>query len=405
LSPLTIIYEAFISLSHNKVRTSLSVLGIVIGIASVIAMVAVGEGARQRVKREIEALGDDWLTIGFWGIQRGGVRRQQGVPPDMAENDAVAIARECSAVRAATPSNTMRVQVVSSYRNHQTAVTGVYPDYFDIRRWNVVAGQLFTEKDMADLNRVCCIGQSAAAELFGGVYPIGQTVRVNRITFEVVGLLEAKGSGGEGRDFDDVILFPWKVFQRLVAGNEVSQTMYAAAVPGAPLAVAREQIRQLLRQRHRLTEGEPDDFRIIDRSVAAQASAETTRTFNWLLTTIAGISLVVGGVGVMNVTLVSVTERTREIGTRMAIGADGTHILAQFLTEAIVLCALGGFLGFGGGVVVAKLVSWQLGWDVVVSSWMAFLAIAFSTVVGLTFGFYPAWRASNLNPIDALRYE
>jgi putative ABC transport system permease protein len=181
--------------------------------------------------------------------------------------------------------------------------------------------------------------------------------------------------------------------------------MYAAAEAGAPLSVAREQIRQLLRQRHRLVEGEPDDFRIVDRSVAAQASAETTRTFNWLLTTIAGISLVVGGVGVMNVTLVSVTERTREIGTRMAIGADGTHILAQFLTEAIVLCALGGFLGFGGGAVVAKFVSWQLGWDVVVSSWMAFLAIAFSTVVGLTFGFYPAWRASNLNPIDALRYE
>ena len=405
MSPLTVIYEAFISLSHNKVRTGLSVLGIVIGIASVIAIVAVGEGARQRVQREIEALGDDWLTIRFWGIQRGGVRRQQGVQPYLAESDADAIGSECTAVRAATPSNTMRIQVVSSYRNTQTSVQGVYPDYFDIRRWRAVEGRLFTRDDMTSLRRVCCIGQSSAAELFGGVYPVGQTIRVNRITFEVIGLLEAKGTGGEGRDFDDVILFPWRVFQRLVAGNEISQTMYAAAAHGAPLSIAREQIRALLRQRHRLAKDETDDFRIVDRSVAAQASAETTRTFNWLLTTIACISLVVGGVGIMNVTLVSVTERTREIGTRMAIGANGAHILGQFLTEAVVLCAVGGLFGFLGGVLVAQLVSWRLGWDVLISTWMALLAILFSTVVGLTFGFYPAWRASRLDPIDALRYE
>ena len=405
MNPLTVVYEAFISLSHNKVRTGLSVLGIVIGIASVIAMLAIGEGAQQRVEREIEALGDDWLTIGFWGIQRGGVRRQQGVPPDLAERDAVAIGKECTAVRAATPSNTMRVQVVSSYGNHQTAVQGVYPDYFNIRRWNAVAGELFTHDDMITMRRVCCIGQSSARELFGGVYPIGQTIRVNRITFEVIGLLEAKGSGGEGRDFDDIIVFPWRVFQRLVAGNEISQTMYAAAAPDVPLSVAREQIGSLLRQRHRLASDETDDFRIIDRSVAAQASAETTRTFNWLLTTIACISLVVGGVGVMNVTLVSVTERTREIGTRMAIGANGTHILGQFLTEAVVLCGVGGLLGFWIGVLVAQFVSWRLGWDVLVSYWMAMLAIGFSTAVGLSFGFYPAWRASKLDPIEALRYE
>ncbi|MCH8147324.1 MAG: ABC transporter permease [Planctomycetes bacterium] len=405
MSPLTVIYEAFISLSHNKVRTGLSVLGIVIGIASVIAMVAVGEGARQRVERQIESLGDDWLTIRFWGMQRGGVNRQQGVQPYLAESDADAIGSECPAVRAATPSNTMRVQVVSSFRNHQTSVQGVYPDYFDIRRWRTVEGRLFTDDDMIALRRVCCIGQSSAAELFGGVYPIGQTIRVNRITFEVVGLLETKGTGGEGRDFDDVILFPWRVFQRLVAGNEISQTMYAAAAHGAPLSIAREQIRALLRQRHRLTKEENDDFRVVDRSVAAQASAETTRTFNWLLMTIACISLVVGGVGIMNVTLVSVTERTREIGTRMAIGANGTHILGQFLTEAVVLCAVGGLFGFLGGVLVAQLVSWRLGWDVLISTWMALLAILFSTVVGLTFGFYPAWRASRLDPIEALRYE
>ena len=405
MSPLTTMHEALVSLGHNKVRTSLSILGIVIGIASVIAMIAVAEGARQRVAEEIAALGDDWLTIGFWGIQRGGVRRQAGVPPDLAERDADAIGSECPAVRAATPSNTMRVQVVSAYKNYQTAVQGVYPDYFDIRRWRAAAGRLFTQADMATMARVCCIGQTAARELFGGVYPIGQTIRVNRVTFEIIGVLAPKGTSSEGRDNDDVIVFPWKVFQRLVAGNEISQTMFAAARPGVPLNVARQQIRSLLRQRHRLSDFEDDDFRIVDRSIAAQASAETTRTFNWLLTLIAGISLVVGGVGVMNVMLVSVTERTREIGTRMAIGANGGHILAQFLTEALVLCAAGGLLGFLGGVIVANAVSWKLGWNVVISFWMAILAIAFSATVGLFFGFYPAYRASQLDPIEALRYE
>jgi len=402
---LTIIYEALISLLQHKVRTTLSVLGIVIGIASVIAMVAVGEGAKARVEREIESLGNDWLTIGFWGIQRGGIRRQQGVPPDLAERDAVAIAEQCTAIRAATPSNTMRMQVSSSYNNYQPSIQGAYPSYFDIRRWNAVAGRLFTNEDMSLMQRVCCIGQTAANELFGSVFPIGQTIRVNRITFEIIGVLEAKGTVGDGRDNDDVIIFPWSVFQRLIAGNEISQTMYAAAVPGAPLVLAKAQIRSLLRQRHHLAEDEDDDFRIVDRSVAAQASAEANRTFNWLLTTIACISLVVGGVGVMNVTLVSVTERTREIGTRMAIGASGTAILAQFLTEAVLLCSIGGVVGFGLGTLVAQIVSWKLGWEVLISYWMAALAIGFATCVGVFFGFYPAYSASQLDPIEALRYE
>ncbi len=401
----TIIYEALISLLHHKVRTGLSVLGIVIGIASVIAMVAVGEGAKTRVEREIESLGNDWLTIGFWGIQRGGPRRQQGVPPDLAERDALAIAEQCTAIRAATPSNTMRMQVASSYTNYQPSIQGVYPGYFNIRRWNTVAGRLFTKEDVSLMQRVCCIGQTAARELFGGVFPIGQTIRVNRITFEIIGVLEAKGTVGDGRDNDDIIIFPWSVFQRLIAGNEISKTMFAAAVPGAPLSIAKAQIRSVLRERHQLADDEDDDFRIVDRSVAAQASAEASRTFNWLLTTIACISLVVGGVGVMNVTLVSVTERTREIGTRMAIGASGGAILTQFLAEAVLLCTIGGVVGFGLGTLLAQIVSWKLGWDVVISYWMAALAIGFSTCVGVFFGFYPAYNASQLNPIDALRYE
>ncbi len=405
MSPFTVLLEAFISLSKNKARTSLSVLGIVIGIASVIAMVAVGEGAKAKVEREIEAMGDDWLLVGYWGIQRGGVRRQQGVRSNLAEQDANAIARECTAIRAATASNRMSMQVVSGYGNYQTTVQGAYPSFFDVRRWSCVSGRPFNTEDMKMLNRVCCIGQTAARELFGGLQPIGQTIRVNRITFEIIGLLESKGVGSNGRDNDDLIVFPWHVFQRQVAGSEISRSLYAAAQPGVPLSLAKEQIRSLLRQRHRLADDEADDFRIIDRSQRAKAGAEATRTFNLLLTTIASISLLVGGVGIMNITLVSVTERTREIGTRMAIGASGGHILGQFLTEAVLLCAVGGLLGFAGGVGVAQLVSQQLGWEVVISYWMAGVAIAFATAVGVFFGFYPAWRASQLDPIEALRYE
>jgi putative ABC transport system permease protein len=405
MSPWTILLEAFTSLNKNKVRTSLSVLGIVIGVASVIAMVAVGEGAKARVERQIEALGDDWLVIGFWGIQRGGVRKQAGVTPTLAAEDANAIAAECSAVRAATPSNRMSMQVVSSYGNYQTTVQGVYPSFFDIRRWALTSGRNFDWADMKSLRRVCCIGQTAARELFGGVNPVGQTIRVSRISFEITGVLAPKGTDTNGRDNDDLIVFPWDTFQRQVAGNEISRTLYAAAVPGVPLETVKRQIRMLLRQRHRLSDFEDDDFRIIDRSLSAKASEEASQTFNLLLMTIASISLLVGGVGIMNITLVSVTERTREIGTRMAIGANSTHILAQFLTEAVLLCAIGGALGFCGGVGVAEIVSWKLEWHTVVSYWMAGVAVAFATSIGLFFGFYPAWRASRMDPIEALRYE
>lgn len=405
MSVWTILHEALISLGKNKVRTTLSALGIVIGVAAVIAMVAVGEGAREKVRREMEALGDDWLMVGYWGIQRGGIRRQQGVHPNQAVEDAEAIARDCTAVRAATPSNRLSLQAVSSFGNYQTSIQGVMPSYFDIRRWECAEGIPFTLDDMRLLKRVCCIGQTAARELFGGVPALGQTIRVNRVPLEVIGVLEAKGSSSDGRDNDDVILVPWDTFQRQIAGNEISQTIFAAAAPGASLDIAQQQIRSLLRQRHRLAEEENDDFRIVDRTLSAQANAEATRTFNWLLMTIASISLLVGGVGIMNIMLVSVTERTREIGTRMAIGASGGHILGQFLTEAVVLCVIGGLVGFAGGAAVSSIVTWRLGWETVLSYWMAGIAIAFATGVGLFFGFYPAWRASRLHPIEALRYE
>jgi putative ABC transport system permease protein len=282
---------------------------------------------------------------------------------------------------------------------------GVYPNFFDIRRWDCSLGHTFTMEDMVMQTKVCCIGVTAAKELFGSVNPVGQTIRANRVAFDVVGVLDSKGVGSDGRDFDDIILFPFTSFQRMIAGNEPSGTLFAAAKPGVPLAVAKEQIRGLLRQRHRLGDNDDDTFRIMDRSLMAQANAEATNTFNLLLTSIASISLIVGGVGIMNIMLVSVTERTREIGLRMAIGANSTHILGQFLCEAVVLCALGGLIGFGAGWGVSRFVTMKVGWETEVSYWMAGIAIVFATAVGIFFGFYPAWRASRLNPIDALRYE
>jgi putative ABC transport system permease protein len=405
MSPLTVIAESLHSLGKNKVRTALSILGIVIGIGAAIAMGAVATGAQRMVEREIAAIGDDWLTIWYMGETRGGVHRDQATPLNMTRDDAEAIVRECPAVRAASPTNRVPAQVISQYGNYRSGVMGVYPSFFDIRRWNCSVGRCFDYEEMAMNAKVCCIGSTAARELFGAVPPVGQTIRVNRVAFEVIGLLESKGVGSDGRDFDDIILFPFTSFQRLIAGNEPSGTLFAAAKPGVPLAEAKKQIRDLLRQRRRLGDTDEDTFRIMDRSLMAQATAEATRTFNLLLTSIASISLIVGGVGIMNIMLVSVTARTREIGLRMAIGANGLHVLGQFLCEAVVLCAIGGLFGFAAGWGVANVVSQRLGWETEVSYWMAAVAIAFATGVGLFFGFYPAWRASRLNPIDALRFE
>lgn len=406
MNPFTILSESLRSLTKNKVRTGLSVLGIVIGIAAVITMVAVGEGARRKVESEIASLGDDWIMIGYWGMQRGGTRRQAGLPINYTSEDADAIERECSAVRAATPLNGINFQVSSDFGNYQTNVLGARPSYFDIRRWTVSAGREFNADDMRQLSKVCCIGVTAAKELFGAVNPVGQTVRINRVPLEIVGMLEAKGVGSDGRDNDDTILVPFTSFQRFLAGREASGRLIAAARRGVDPAIAKQQIRDLLRQRHRLSDDQDDDFRIFDRSLTMQANAEATKTFNALLTTIASISLLVGGVGIMNIMLVSVTERTREIGLRMAIGATGGNILGQFLFEAIVLCGLGGLLGFAGGWVTSQFIAYyNEDWNPVISYWMAALAIAFATGVGLFFGFYPAWRASQLNPIEALRYE
>ena len=403
MSPLTVIAESFHSLGKNKIRTGLSILGIVIGIGAVIAMVAVATGAQRKVEREIAAIGDDWMTIWYVSTDRGGVRREMATPLNMTREDADAIMRECSAVRAVSPTNRVGAQVISQFGNTRVGVWGVYPSFFDIRRWNCTVGRCFGEEEITMRSKVCCIGATTAKELFGSVNPVGQTIRVNRAAFEIIGLLDEKGVGSDG-------VSTTSSSSRLRRFSGSSRAMsrrhaFAAAKAGTPLSVAKEQIREVLRRRRHLADHEEDTFRIMDRSLMAQANAEATRTFNVLLTSIASISLIVGGVGIMNIMLVSVTERTREIGLRMAIGASSTHILGQFLCEAVVLCLIGGLIGFVAGWGVSQIVTLRWQWETEVSYWMAGIAMAFSTAVGIFFGFYPAWRASRLNPIDALRYE
>jgi putative ABC transport system permease protein len=401
----TLIAEALTSLGKNKVRTALSMLGIIIGVGAVIALVAMAHATELRIQDEISRMGDDWLWIRYWGVARSGVRAVDVErKPMQTKEDADAIARECPAVRAATPSNRMSLLVKSSYNNYQTSVQGVYPCIHDIRRWDVEYGRPLDESDEAACRPVCVIGQTTAHELFGSIDPVGEEITVKNGRFLIVGLLAAKGRS-QWRDYDDVILFPYMAFQRKIAGSERSATMMVAARHGVPPHIAEDQVRRLLRQRHNVGEDEPDTFRIWSVSESAALKEESAESFEWLLRTIAGISLVVGGIGIMNIMLVSVTERTREIGLRMAIGANGTSIMMQFLVEAVVLCLMGGVIGmFAGWGFSYMLTSWK-NYETHVSYWIAGIALAFAFATGVFFGFYPAWRASRLDPIEALRYE
>jgi putative ABC transport system permease protein len=408
MGPVTVVSEAFMSLWRNKVRTGLSILGVVIGIAAVIAMVAVGTGAQEAVEREIAAMGDDWVVVWYSRTRASGAQtREQRLGPNTARDDVAAILDECTAVRAISLSSRQwrATQAVCSFGNHRTTVRGVEPSYFNIRRWNIIRGRGMTTNDIDLREKVIWLGDTVATELFGSMDPIGQQVRLGRGSFEVVGLLEPKGAGADGEDYDDEILMPLSTYRVAMGRNDPPRVFFAGTSPGASLALAKDQIRQVLRQRHRLRDDEPDNFRMFDRAETAEARENVTRQMNFLLTAIASISLLVGGIGIMNIMLVSVTERTREIGLRMAIGANSRHILGQFLTEAIVLCAVGGSLGFLGGWVIAMLAEEYGQQQAVISYWMAAVAIGFSSIIGIFFGFYPAWRASQLDPIEALRHE
>ena len=411
---LTVISEALHSLTKNVVRTGLSILGIVIGIAAVIAMMAVGTGTQRAVEEEVSRLGDDWLVAWYEGRRRGAVRRKGGVLPTVVQDDVKAIRDQVRGIRALSLAHFFGdKQVVSSIGNYNTTVRGMEPPCFDIFRWDVLRGRKMTDEDNALRYKVCWLGMTVVEELFGTHEPLGQTIRIDRHPVEVVGILMPKGSDSEGEDLDDVIVLPLATSQTLLAGNYPPRMFFAATEYGVPVQVVKERIRTLLRERHKVGPDEEEPYGMFDRSMYADARGRMTGAFKTLMTFIASMSLLVGGVGIMNIMLVSVTERTREIGVRMAIGAKSRHILTQFLCEAVVLCAIGGVLGFSLGWALANftvssfmgVLTRGLTVECELSYTMVAVAIGVSAGVGIFFGFYPAYRASRLDPIDALRYE
>ena len=393
------------ALTRNRLRAALTVLGIVIGVAAVIATLAIGQGARAAVQAQIRSLGANTLTVIPGTITASGARGGMGSITTLNPDDALAIKRECPAVDAVAPGVRTLAQVVAGDANWSTQVQGTTADFSIIRQWPVESGVFITDSDVRGAAKVCVLGKNVARELFGDVDPIGATVRLKDIPFRVVGVLATKGGTGWGGDQDDTILVPITTAQRRLMGITHVNWVVASAVSESQVDAAVTQITDLLRQRHRIHPGDNDDFFIRTQLEAANTAEATSRVMTLLLASIAAVSLLVGGIGIMNIMLVSVTERTREIGIRRAIGAKRMDILMQFLVEAAFLSLAGGALGVGLGTVAASLISSLARWPTMIEPSAVALAFGFASMVGLFFGFYPARRASRLDPIEALRYE
>ena len=402
-----IIRVAFRALVRNKMRAMLTMLGIIIGVAAVIAMVSIGQGAQASVQAQIEGIGTNLLFVSAGAQNVGGVRSGSG---DTGTNtltveDLDAIKREVPSVGMVTPTVNARSQLVAGNTNVNTSVQGVSEQYPDIRKWTVQSGSFFTDADVRTAARVIVVGQTVADNLFPGMDPVGQTLRVANLPFRVTGVMMRKGQDQQGRDQDDVAFAPYTTVQKKVLGSPRLQVAYASAVSQDATYTAQEQITDLLRQRHKLAPGDPNDFTVRNMTDIAEAANETNNTMTILLACIASVSLLVGGIGIMNIMLVSVTERTREIGIRMAIGARSSAVRSQFLIESIVLSLTGGFIGIVVGIVVSVLIPKLLGWPTLISTMAIIGSVIFSAAVGIFFGYYPARKAAALDPIEALRYE
>jgi len=402
-----IIRVAFRALVRNKMRAALTMLGIIIGVSAVIAMVSIGQGASASVQAQIESIGTNLLFVSAGAQNVGGVRSGTGDTgnQNLTVDDLDAIKREVPSVSMVTPSVNARSQLVAGNMNWNTNVTGVSEQYPDVRKWPVATGSFFTDADVRTAARVIVIGRTLADNLYPGADPIGQDIRVMNLPFRVVGVLAAKGQDQQGRDQDDVAFAPFTTVQKKILGRDRIQIAYVSAISQDATYTAQSQITELLRQRHKLTANEPDDFTVRNMTDIAEAANETSKTMTILLACIAGVSLLVGGIGIMNIMLVSVTERTREIGIRMAIGARSSAVRSQFLIESIVLSLTGGAIGIILGVVLSLAIPAFLGWPTLVSMMAIVGSVLFSAAVGIFFGYYPARKAASLDPIEALRYE
>jgi putative ABC transport system permease protein len=396
------------ALRVNKMRSALTMLGIIIGVGAVIAMVAVGTGASRRISEQISSIGSNLIIILPGATTAGGVRMGAGTQPTLSIGDAEAILKECSAVANVAPVLNGVAQVVYGHQNWSTGIVGTTPNMLDVRDWRLSAGRPFTEQDVKSATKVCLLGQTVVENLFGEEDPIGHIVRIKNIPFTVIGILERKGQSPSGQDQDDTIYVPVTTAQKKLFGTTfpgMVRTIMVKAKSLEDLDRATRQITELLRQRHRIGPKQENDFTVRNLTQMMQAQEQSTKVMTILLGAIASVSLIVGGIGIMNIMLVSVTERTREIGIRMAVGAKTWDIRLQFIIEAVTLSLIGGIVGIIIGVTSSKIISTMAGWPTVVSPFSILLAFGFSGLVGIFFGFYPAYKASLLNPIDALRYE
>ncbi|GAN34564.1 MAG: ABC transporter permease [Candidatus Brocadia sp. AMX2] len=392
------------AIMRNKLRSSLTILGIVIGVGAVIVMVSIGQGAKAFVEKQLESLGTNVLIIIPISTTHAAARGTTGTITLTAE-DAFAMAKECSAVSYVSPGIRTTTQVVYGNMNWTTGVSGAGPDYQIIRNWPLKDGRFITQQDVNIMAKVCVLGQTVVTNLFGTLDPVDRWVRVNNIPFKVIGVLSAKGQSPTGQDQDDMVLMPYTTVQRKIMGVTHIGYALASSTTAESRFEAIDQITSLLRQRHRLRPDEENDFTVISQVEFASTVMETSHTMTVLLGSIALVSLFVGGIGIMNIMLVSTTERTREIGIRMAVGAKEKDILFQFLIESTVLSSIGGIVGIIFGIFTSKLVSHYGGWPSLLSSPSIAVAFLFSNMVGIFFGYYPARKASRLNPIEALRYE
>jgi len=393
------------ALRRNKLRSALTTLGIIIGVGAVIAMVGIGTGAKSQVEAQIASLGQNVILVFSGNFSGGGVRSGWGGAGTMTVEDADAVGREISGVTHVSPEVRDRQQIMANGLNWNTQILGEGTDYLDIRDWPLVDGAMFTEQDVRGASKVCIVGQTIVNELFPNEDPVGQVLRVRNIPFKILGVLSKKGLSVMNTDQDDVVIIPYTSQMKRVSKRTNINSIIVQADPTIPATKIQADIADLLRQRHRLGGGRDDDFTIRGQEEIANAATATTRTMTFLLAAVAFVSLVVGGIGIMNIMLVSVTERTREIGIRMAVGAHGRDILLQFLSEAITLSSFGGIMGIALGLGAANIISTVAGWPTLVPLVWVVAAFLFSAAVGVFFGFYPALKASRLDPIDALRYE
>jgi putative ABC transport system permease protein len=400
-----IIRVALRALARNKLRTILTMLGIIIGVGAVIGTVAIGQGASAQVQQQIQALGDNMIMVFAGSVNTSGVRMGNGANKTLTADDAQAVLQHVPNVVMISPIVGASVQVVNGNQNWLTRASGVSQDYTQIRNWPVVSGSMFSERDVDMAANVCVLGNTVAQQLFGDSDPVGQMIRVQNLPFRVMGVLLAKGQNSNGQDQDDTMVMPYTTVQKKISGISWLQMLMVSTSSQDAIAPAQAAISALLRQRHHLRPGEEDDFIIRSPNEMAQAAEATSLAMTVLLGIIASISLLVGGIGIMNIMLVSVTERTREIGIRMAVGATEQDVQWQFLSEALVLSSLGGFAGIALGIIASTLITRFVHWSTFVSPLSVVVAAFFSAGVGIFFGYYPARKAARLDPIEALRYE